>query len=40
VTENFQSMVSRLQEQEAKVAQIREMRYLEVLVFSYVNLSF
>jgi hypothetical protein len=33
-------MVSRLQEQEAEVAQIQEMWYLEVLVFSYVDLSF
>jgi len=38
--QNFQSMVSRPQEQEAEVAQIQEMWYLEVLVFSYVNLSF
>jgi hypothetical protein len=33
-------MVSQLQEQEAEVAQIQEMLYLEVLVFSYVDLSF
>jgi hypothetical protein len=33
-------MVSPLQEQEAELAQIQEMWYLEVLIFSYVNLSF
>jgi hypothetical protein len=38
--ENFQSMVSRLQEQEPEVAQIQEMWYLEVLVFPYVDFSF
>jgi hypothetical protein len=34
------STVSQLQEQEAEVAQIQEMWYLEVLVFSYVDWSF